>query len=127
LTNDTFAGNGVGVHGVGLALLDGVFSGQTTSAVSASSCPGFVTSRRHLVWQNASDGCLAAEVAASPLADLTFSADPLYVAPASGDFRIQRGSPARDQGSGTSNVDLDGAGPGRWLGADADRGGRETY
>jgi hypothetical protein len=127
LTNDTFAGNGVGVHGVGLALLDGVFSGQTTSAVSASSCPGFVTSRRHLVWQNASDGCLAAEVAASPMADLTFSADPLYIAPASGDFRIQRGSPARDQGSGTSNVDLDSAGPGRWLGADADRGGRETY
>jgi hypothetical protein len=127
LTSNTFVRNGTGVRGVGAALLDSIFSGQTAAAVTAATCPGFASSRRHLVWRNASDGCLASELAGAPAPAATFSADPLYVHPASRDYRLQVGSPAKDMGTGTSNVDLDGPAPGRFRGADADRGGRETY
>jgi hypothetical protein len=127
LTNVTFAANGTGVSGIGAQLLDSIFDRQTTAAVAAATCPGFATSRRHVLWQNASDGCLQAEVALSPGPDTTFSADPRFVYPANGDYRLQLGSPARDLAAGTNVIDLDGPGPARYLGANADRGGRETY
>jgi hypothetical protein len=127
LTNDTFVGNGTGVHGTGAQLLDSIFTGQTTAAVAAATCPGFATSARHVVWQNASNGCLQATVAATPGPDVTFSADPRFVYPANGDHRLQISSPARDAAAAASVVDLDGPGPARYLGANPDRGGRETY
>jgi hypothetical protein len=132
--SNTFVGNGTGVYGTGQFLLSNVFSGQTVAAFASAACASAFdgySPRQQLVWQNASDGCLAGEIASPPTSTTdTFSADPLFVFPAARDYRIQHGSPARDSGFDYVSVgypqDLNDAGPGYYFGA-ADRGGRETY
>jgi hypothetical protein len=131
--SDTFVANGTGVYGTGLYLLNNIFSGQTVAAlVGNSNCNNAFNSYRaqQILWQNASDGCLAADIT-NPAA-ATWSADPLYVFPAARDYRIQHGSPAKDSGydyweTDVYRIDLNDAGPGLFFGAAADRGGRETY
>jgi hypothetical protein len=124
VVHNTFHANGTGVlyAGNGHVLRDNIFSSQTTSAVD---CAGVTFTSRdyHLLFQNASNGCLAGDPG-------TLASDPQYVFPAARDYRLQLGSPSID-----SAVDLGlyllpafPAAPGpRYIGAGPDRGGRESF
>lgn len=121
LSNLTFDRNAIAVSrsasaGTGGYLYDSVFTRQTVAAVDPAAC-GFATTARNGAWQNASVGCL--------VPDLT--ADPLHVWPLGRDYRIQYESPLKDTADAGNHVEVDGAGPGLYLGAAPDRGGRETY
>lgn len=117
----TFDGNGTGVRrdgslGASGELTDAIFTRQTAAAVDPLAC-GLFTLARVAAWGNASTGCLSPDA----------TADPLYIWAAGRDFRLQYASPLKDAGSAATGVELDGAGPGQYLGAGPDRGGRETY
>jgi hypothetical protein len=79
----------------------------------------FMARSHHLLFGNAANGCVASD-------PYVLGSDPLYVAPASGDYRVQEGSAARDGGVDTG-IDVNGAAPGNYSGAWPDRGGRETW
>jgi hypothetical protein len=125
--NDSFASNGTGIAYQTVAspnhvLRNSVFSGHTTAAVSCGSAT-FLDRDRHLLFQNASDGCLGGD------AGTLSGQDPLYLFAAAGDYRVAPASPAVD-----SALDLGlfllpeypSTTP-RFLGAGPERGGRESW
>jgi hypothetical protein len=124
VTNDTFVANATAVDfRVGTAALgNNVFTGQTTTAANCGAVT-FTSRDHHLLYQNASDGCLAGDPG-------TLAADPLYIFPASSDYRLVPTSPAVDSALDVGLYLLPSfpAAPGpRFLGTGPDRGGRETF
>ncbi|HET8539026.1 MAG TPA: hypothetical protein VFL83_04045, partial [Anaeromyxobacter sp.] len=122
--SNTFVANGTAVYGSGLYLLSNVFAGQTATALGPPTCVSWLGwfPRQQLVWQNASNGCLAGDVSDPPTQPTdTFTADPLFIFPAARDYRIQYGSPAKDSGFDYAAVgyaqDLNDSGPGYYFGA----------
>jgi hypothetical protein len=122
--NNTFVANATGVDFTsgGLTLQNNVFTGQTTTAINCGSSnfnnPGY-----HLLYQNASNGCIASD-------PNTIQADPLYIFAAASDYRLLPTSPALNSALDVGLYLLPAfpAAPGpRFLGAGPDRGGRETY
>jgi hypothetical protein len=124
--HNTFASNGTGISYTaatsGHLLRNNVFSGNGTAAVN---CGGgtFGTRDRHLLFQNASLGCV---LAGDPG---TLTGDPAYLFAPAGDYRVGLGTAAVD-----TAVDLGlfllpqypSAIP-NFLGAGPDRGGVETW
>ncbi|HEY6106749.1 MAG TPA: right-handed parallel beta-helix repeat-containing protein, partial [Anaeromyxobacteraceae bacterium] len=123
--NNTFVANATGVdyRADGLTLQNNNFTGHTTTAVNCV-FSNFNNSGYHLLYQNASNGCIASDGG-------TLLVDPLYVFPSASDYRLQPTSPAVDTGQtglGLYLVPAFPAAPGpQFLGAGPDRGGRETY
>jgi hypothetical protein len=125
----TFASNVTGiaypatVATNGHVLRNTIFSGHGTTAASCGLAAFAAGSRdRHLLWQNASDGCLAGDAGA-------LSGDPAYLFAPAGDYRVGLGTAAVD-----SAIDLGlfllpqyPATTPRYLGLGPDRGGRETW
>jgi hypothetical protein len=125
--NDSFASNGTGIAfstgaSANHVLRNTIFSGHTTAAASCGAAT-FASRDRHLLYQNASDGCLGGD------AGTISGQDPLYVFASGGDYRVGLASPAVD---GALDLGLfllpqfPAAGP-RFLGAGPDRGGRESW
>jgi plastocyanin len=133
VVDNTFDANGTGIaYGAssGHVLRNNVFTNQSTAAATGGSA-AFTTQSHHLLWQNASDGCLAVDAS-------TLTSDPLFVLPTHGDLRLQPGSPAVDSAADFAldaslklSLNLVEAFPSpsafRWLGAGPDRGGLESY
>jgi hypothetical protein len=128
VVHNTFDANGTGIAFVGASsghvLRNNIFTNHPTAAAACGSATFAAASRdRHLLWQNGSDGCLAADPG-------TLAADPLYVFPASGDYRLLPASPAVDSAWDLS-LNLIPAFPSpaplQHLGNGPDRGGLESY
>jgi hypothetical protein len=139
VVHGTFHGNGtaIGYYAGGASpshvLRNSLFTGNSTAATCGTST--FTARDRHLVWPPASAGCLAGDPE-------TLGADPLYLNPAAGDFRLSllpTPSPAIDAGVDLSlyllaafpppnplPAPLPAAFP-RFLGAAPDRGAFETW
>ena len=127
ILDNTFEANGSGlVYAAGASpnhvLRNNVFTNQTAAAAS---CGGATFANRdyHVLFGNASDGCLAGDPNA-------LAADPQYVFPAARDYRLQLGSPAVDSAVDLGLYLMPGfpAAPGpRFMGAGPDRGGRESF
>ena len=114
--------NPAGASSINL-LRNNVFTHQGIAAASGCDGLGFTARDRHLLWANASEGCLGTDPD-------TLAADPLYVLPGSGDLRLLPASPAVDAGIDLGLYVLPAfpAAPGpRFLGAGPDRGGLESY
>lgn len=123
--HNTFDGNQKAViysGGGGQVLVNNVITNQTdpTGAVDCTSAPTFTQRSHHLLRGNAADGC---GVGADPN---TLTSDPLYVLPASFDYRLAFGSVCIDSALDVG-LKVTQAGPGNFLGAGPDRGGRESY
>jgi hypothetical protein len=121
ITNVTFDRNVTGLRATqpGGYLTDAIFTRQSGAAMDPAVC-ALAVNARSLVWQNGSNGCAGSGTA-------LVTEDPLYVYPSARDYRIQYASPAKDSGEAGNTVEVDDAGPGDYLGARPDRGGRETY
>ena len=127
VVNNTFEANGTGVAYAAVAnannvLRNNVFTGQT---VAAASCGGatFASRDYHLLFANASSGCLGGDPNG-------LGSDPQYVFAAARDYRLQLGSPAIDAALdlGLYLVSAFPAAPGPlFLGGGPDRGGRESF
>lgn len=121
IRNNTFHANGTGIRygmGGGHELRNNIFSAHSGDAVECAAV-GFASRDYHLLYQNFSNGCLGGDPNA-------LSSDPLYVYPATDDYRLQLSSPATDTALDLG-VDVNDAAPGNYLGAGPDRGGRESY
>jgi hypothetical protein len=121
--HQTFHGNEVGIDYLGGSyheLRNNIFTGQSRSAVLGCSV-SFANGARggHLLYRNASDGCLVGDSG-------TLREDPQYVSTANGDFRLRYESPAVDRAPATG-LDVNGDAPAVYLGVGPDYGGRETY
>ena len=134
IVHNTFEGNGTGIayNATGdtttNVLRNNVFTNQRVAAASGCERASFGTRDYHLLWQNASAGCLGATDAGAT------TGDPRYVLPTHGDYRLQPTSAALGVGS-PPDLDLglyllpafpSAPGP-RFLGAGPDRGGLESY
>lgn len=116
----TFDANQRGVEyagGAGHVLENSVFTGQAVQAVACGTA-GFAQRRSHLLFQNASAGCIDGDPG-------TVSADPLYVYAPAGDYRLEASSPAIDSAVDLG-LDVNGPAPGNAFGAGPDRGARES-
>ncbi|MGB8932794.1 MAG: PKD domain-containing protein, partial [Anaeromyxobacteraceae bacterium] len=130
IVHNTFERNGTGItynatgDTITDELHDNVFSNQLIAAASGCERPTFGPRDHHLLWQNASTGCLSVTDAG------VMTADPRYVLPTHGDYRLQPASPAVDSALDLS-LNLIPAFPApaalRYLGAGPDRGGLESY
>jgi hypothetical protein len=85
IQHNTFEANGTGVAyfataSTGHSLRNNIFTNHSTSAVARGGA-SFTDRDYHLLWQNVSDGGLGADPNA-------LAADPLYLFPAQGDFRL---------------------------------------
>jgi hypothetical protein len=124
--HNTFHANGTGMlfSGSGHVLRDNIFTSQTVTAVDCGAPAATFTSRDyHVLYGNASSGCLAADPG-------TLTSDPRYIFPIALDFRLQLGSPSVDSALdlGLYLLPAFPAAPGpRFLGAGPDRGGRESF
>ncbi len=106
----------------GQATRTGAVSGNGTAALNCGG-PTFGTRDRHLLFQNASNGCVL------PGDPGALTGDPAYLFAPAGDYRVGLGSPAVD-----SAIDLGldllpqypATNP-RFLGAGPDRGGVESW
>ena len=120
--NNTFEANGTAIEwnggGTTHVLVNNIFTNNTVTAASCGTAT-FAQRHHHLLRGNASDGCLGAD------ANLLTS-DPIYVLPASFDFRLTLTSPAIDTAQDLS-LPLNRTAPPNFLGAGPDRGGRESY
>ncbi|HZA52025.1 MAG TPA: hypothetical protein VE549_14870 [Myxococcaceae bacterium] len=123
IVHQTFHGNGTGVDylgGDGHVLRNNIFTAQQVAAVGGCDVPFASEGRRdHLLYGNASDGCLATDTG-------VVIAHPLYVSSADGDFRLREGSPAVNAAP-PLDIDVNGRATNDYLGVAPDFGGRETY
>ncbi|MDP1822248.1 MAG: right-handed parallel beta-helix repeat-containing protein [Archangium sp.] len=108
--------------GTGQVLTNNLITGHTdpAGAVDCTGGPTFTQRTHHLLRANATDGC---GVAGDPS---TLTSNPLYVLPASFDYRLTFGSPGLDAALDLG-LNLTPAAPGNFQGAGPDRGGRESY
>jgi hypothetical protein len=123
VSNVTLDRNGTGIRDElpgGGFVIETILSGNTV-AMAPATCV-LEINYSNLVWGNGSDGCVATSVPTALL-----NVDPQYVDSSGGDYRLRSTSPARDSAGGFTNIDVNDAGPGRFLGPLPDRGGRETY
>ncbi|MBX7100903.1 MAG: hypothetical protein K1X89_24525 [Myxococcaceae bacterium] len=120
ILNATFDRNERAVEyssGSGNVLRGSLFTNHSLSAVSCGGAT-FTTRDTALVFQNASDGCVAGDPGG-------LSGDPLYLSRAAKDLRVAPGSPAVDSAVDLGR-DVNGPGPGHFFGAAPDRGGAES-
>jgi hypothetical protein len=123
VVNNTFVSNTTGVSGPGCNLINNIFFGQTTASVDCGA-GSFTNRRNHLAYLDASDTCINADTGFNP-------ANPLFIFPAAGDYRIQFLSPAKDAGADawlTNSywANFTGFSPG-YYGSTYDLGGIETW
>ncbi len=126
IRHDTFASNGTGISYPAVAsashvLRNTIFSGHATAAASCGLAT-FASRDRHLLYQNASDGCLGGDAG-------TLAGDPAYLFAPAGDYRVGLASPAVDSALdlGLFLVPQYPATAPPFLGAGPDRGGRESW
>jgi hypothetical protein len=130
IVHNTFEANDTGIAfyagdtATNHVLRNNIFSGQRVAAATCGSA-GFTSRDYHLLWLNASNGCLDAD-------PFPLRVNPLYVFPAAGDFRLRPTSPALNSATPlTPQPQLVPAWPlapqPAFLGGAPDRGGIETY
>lgn len=120
--NNTFHGNQTAVavqSGNKLSFRNNIFSANTVAAFTGCTSGQFQTRDFHLLFQNASDGCIATDPAVS-------TGDPLFVDSSAGNFTLRQPSAAANTG-GTVGFDLNGAGAGLFTGTAPDRGAVESW
>lgn len=125
IRNNTFDANQEAViysGGSGHVLVNNIMTNHTDAMGGAVDCAGFptfTTRSYHLLRGNASNGCVGGD-------PNVLTSDPAYALPASWDYRLSFGSPAIDSALDQA-IKLTQGGPGNFLGAGPDRGGRESY
>ena len=126
IVHDTFHANGLAVDylgGNGHVLRNNIFTAQQIAAVRGCDLAAvtFASDQRrdHLLYGNASAGCIGADPG-------IVNTHPLYVSSTNRDFRLRFGSPAVNAAPDLG-LDANGPAPNRYLGSGPDFGGRETY
>jgi hypothetical protein len=93
IEHNTFEANGIGIAyswlpSSGHSLRNNIFTSQRTAAATCGSA-AFSSRDYHLLWQNASNGCVGGD-------PNSLAVDPLYLYAEQGDYRLAPGSPAID-------------------------------